>query len=165
VEAIILCVVALVLFLVLFFVVDFITRNKAAQEKKQIKPKESEVKKAEEPKVLTSEEYRNEMNANNLANDIEKLINNDSKHDSVKQKHESASKRSLLVNRGRMRDYYQKKHAERVSKYRDYGVEEMGSIDDVDYSPNRMTIGDIDLTEDEARKLIALAEVLKRKDS
>ena len=149
--AIILCIVAIAFVIVLFFVADLITKNNAKKEeekpKEEIKP--PEVKKEEEVEIKT------ELNHNNLANDIEQLLTTDKKNDGHGRL-ASASRRSHLVNRSRMREYYDHKYSDRVSKYSGYGVDTS--------EEGGMTIGDMNITDEEARKLIALAEVLKRKE-
>ena len=82
----------------------------------------------------------------------------------------SRNRTSFIANSGRMRDYYQRRHAEHVRKYDGYGVNELpswheGAIGNEQLERNnRVNVGgDIDITEEDARRLIALAEVLKRR--
>ena len=135
---IILCIGAIILIIVLFFIAELISKNNT--------PKKTEPIKKEEPKP----EIIEVKPETNLANDVERLITTDKKNDSKKL--ESASRRSHLVNRSRMREYYDKKYAERVNKFEE---------NDNDNTEQASTL---DITDEEARKLIALAEVLKRKE-
>ena len=142
-----------------------------------------------------STERTKELNRNNLADDMEKLIKTDKKNDSERNdrmigndprysnKHEPASRRSHLVHRGRMRDYYQGRHENRESRFKDYEIDssrresDLYNYDSQDVYRNNngninetqnfreIQVGDLTLNDQEIKKLIALQEVLKRKDS
>ena len=152
--------IALAFVLGMFFVAH-IVENTSLRKKNEKKPEEKKV--VEEKPVKTTEindDYLiKEFNENNLANDMERLIEKDKK--TQDPKNQRASDRSHLVKRGRMRDYYERKHTMRESKYGGYGV---GAAESADNSVVHQ-FEDLTFTDEEFKKLIALQEVLKRKDS
>lgn len=168
---------SLIFLAILFFVAELLTREASKKTKAKETQKEEDpssegkqVAKNKEKELPNTNSkycedaaapekcYNSELNQNNLANDIEDLLEKDKKND---VKYESASSRSQFANRSRrMKDFYERKNMEHEKKYKDYGID----LEEREHE-HEIVVGDLTFTEEEIKKLVALQEVFKRKDS
>ena len=189
VGVIIICLIAMVFVVGLFFVADYMTKSSSSSQgkpkaetktqKEEPLPKQDVTLEPKEEKVasvklvdphgglyndrMTEVEYTMDLNSNNLANDLQKLMASDGKNDSHLGGRVMASQRT---NTGRMRDYYAKKSEAHAKKYSGFGVaDDDGMVGGFTEYTNTdradARIGNMSLTEEEMKKMIV--EVINRK--
>jgi hypothetical protein len=167
ITAIVIVLAALVAFLVLFFLIEQMTKDKKKPAKKS-EPKPIKQEQATPPLHHGMQDepdcFASELNQNNLANDIESLI-----PVKVKEREmESASSRSRLATRSRVREYYEQRSAEHKERYGvGLGGSSLGSVSGVDRqvgvegnSQQSMNIGGFTITQEDIKKLTALKAYL-----
>jgi len=164
---IIIVVIALVFLGVIFFIADFLTReSKKAEKKEEVRIEKKEIKN-EIAEAARDDHKISELNSNNLANDIEKLIDYTEKKE---VDDDSFARRSRIINTRRMRDYYERRQTEHSRKYEGYGIND-GAYDENVYRNEQedanqvnanITVGDKEMSKDQLRLL--MAEMLNRND-
>jgi predicted RND superfamily exporter protein len=162
---IILLVLVLVFFIALFFVADLILRDKKKAEPKKAETKPQEHVDAEDTReaelfALVDKNKVSELNQANLANDLERLIAENSKKEPQSSAPEQPYFRSRLdSNKIRARfeerhNYYALKHDQRAAS------SNISDVYDIDVSEDN---SGVTLTLEDMKRLQALSELMKRK--
>jgi hypothetical protein len=176
-------VAVLIAFAVLFFFIDRYTKGKrAAPDGRRPMPEDKREEKAVEiktpppadgkrdrgvtehtqPGTGDTRAVMQDLNENNLANDMEKLIDANKKV-APDPKSERYFK-SRLANTGRMKEYYERHHGTRRGRYDNYGVAELNEDDTTPASAAPVNqLGTMALTPEEVQKLMNLQAILNRK--